>query len=518
MRKKGRSILLVFFLSLVFSLTAMAADGKITMNACLIQGNDVVITAFGTPVQSDDGNYYLFSLKTYEPSVGNRTDYCAVQPVSDVVTFSVPLGQGTVDSKLYSRFVVTALRGGVFVPVSNEMYITNPEVLATASTVSLNEAAGKKKGLHCQIEYMSEVSALQAGYVPITTNLGDLVGGAGITYNYNGRAYQFSRDWIASLDIYVNAITAQGAETTLIILNPYRDNALQMIYPDARMKTNAANYAVNVSEQVPEEMLEAVISFIANRYNGGQYGSVHRYIIGNEVNSSSSACYAGELSVEQFTKRYTDAFRVFYNAIKSQNAGAQVYTSIDQCWVTGAPGTTFYSGRDFLDLFNAQISSEGNIDWGLTFHPYSVPLTHTAFWTGTPAGYPKNLVRHADDTYYVTPMNLEVVTNHMAQNNFLSPSGAVRNIIVSEIGFSSKNASGVINEHDQARAYAYSYQLMNSNPYIKAFYYSAIIDSLYEEQTGGLLFGLKHYNGSPKEAYTIFNQMDLGVDLSAYIP
>ena len=123
--KKRWSLWLALTMMLVFMLqtTVFAAGETVTISHCMITGQDVTVIAAGAVAPSDTGLYYLCELKPYEAGVGARVDYCASAPAADAVQFTTPLNFNSATSKLYSRFVVTALQGGVYVPVSNEMYI-----------------------------------------------------------------------------------------------------------------------------------------------------------------------------------------------------------------------------------------------------------------------------------------------------------------------------------------------------------------------------------------------------------
>ncbi len=117
MKKKTKfafaaAVLLVFALQM----TAFAAGLGVSINACVIAGTQVHVTASGAVQASDSGQYYLFALEPYETGVGARTDYCAAAPAAESVTFTTDLNLNTAASKLYSRFVVTALRGGIRAP------------------------------------------------------------------------------------------------------------------------------------------------------------------------------------------------------------------------------------------------------------------------------------------------------------------------------------------------------------------------------------------------------------------
>lgn len=532
MKKRWKLGLLLAALTVfMLQLTVSAAGRPLNTFFCYIAENQVNVITVGSAT-GDDGQYYLFALKPYETGVGSRTDYCATVPAADMAHFIVPLDLNTASSKLYSRFVVTVRQNGVYVPVSTEMYITNPEAVATASTVSIAEATGNKKGIYTGWQHAADISTLGAGYVVDQFDATYFLNGGGFPYEYNGKVYDFSAREVAAADIKVQTYNAQNVDLVMMILNSNRNGggSQDLVYPAAtagvaKGSANPNMYAFNVSSQAGEEKLEAWVSFLAERYNGGpgSVGSVHHFIIGNEVNSSYAWHYAGDISEEEFYKEYAKQFRVCYNAIKSHNAGAKVYTCIDQCWThidTGHPKSS-YSGKRIMDGFNNEIKSTGNINWGLSFHPYSVPLMHTKFWT-TKAGY-QGLVKNSENTKMVTPMNLDVVTNYFTKPEFFAPAdsvslaqGGVRDIIISELGFNSSAVSADTDENVQAAAIVYAYKLATSNPHIKAVMINNVIDNA-EEVAQGLAMGLKRADGTPKPAYTAYMQMD-GGDTNYLLP
>lgn len=521
MKKRWKlGLLLTLLLLFGMQMTVLAAGETVTINSCVIQGDQVVVVAGGSKVApSDDGNYYLFALENYEAGVGARTDYCAAAPAAAAVTFTTPLQLDTAASKLYCRFVVTALRGGQFVPVSTEMYILNPEAVAKASTASIAEATGNKKGLILDwrdgVEHLSD---LGAGYAAMNINMLDAFGGNDFAYEYNGKTFFFSRTAVDMWDAYVNLFRQQNVDIVAIVYCELNANTAELVYPEALLSSKHYNaYAINVENQVVEEKMEAIMSLIAERYSGGSHGSIHNYVIGNEVNSSNTWHYAGEIPVGEFARRYAKEFRTCYNAIKSHNLGANVYICTDQRWLHNDGGSS-YGGKPVIDGFAAEINRTGNINWGLSFHPYPVPLTYAPFWTTAP-GY-GGLVNHTEKTRMIIPTNMEVVTNYMTKPEMLAPAtpatpnGSVRNIIISEVGFNSAGAN--TNEGIQAAAIVYAFKLVQANPYIKCMVLNRLADTNHEMRQG-LANGLMRPDGSQKPAYAAFKNMDkLGME--EYLP
>ena len=136
-----------------------------------------------------------------------------------------------------------------------------------------------------------------------------------------------------------------------------------------------------------------------------------------------------------------------------------------------------YGAKKFIDAFNVDVASHGNIDWGVAWHPHPVPLTAARFWD-MPANYKAmNLIDHTPNTRMINPQNMEVFTNYMAQPAFLAPNGQVRYIIISEILFNSQTSD----EQTQAASFAYAYKLAETNPLIKGFIVHRTVDNIYEK-------------------------------------
>jgi hypothetical protein len=506
MKKRfGLGIVLAMVLALTLQFGVSAAGTTLTINNCVIAGNQVVVVASGTAT-APDGIYYLFELKPYETAIGARTDYCAVATAAEAVTFTTPLNYNTATSKLYSRFVVATLQGGVFTPVSGEMYITNPEAVATKAT---GYPLRSKKGLTADWRYASNLSDLGAGYASYELDISRFCVGGGVNYTYNGKTYSFNSAVVGEYDAVVKLLNGAGCNVVMTIKNSFNAATADLIAPTGRA-AGMNCYAMNVDEQGGTEKIEALMSFLANRYSGGSYGTIHNWIIGNEVNNNKPWHYMGNVTVDQFAAHYAKEVRLCYNAIKSQNAGARVYINIDQRWTHTDSNTLAYKGRDVLDKFAANITATGNIDWGLSFHPYPVPLYNATFWS-LPASYARmNLVTHKDDSKMVCPTNLDVVTNHMAQAALLSPTGTVRHIMISEMGFTSYNAQIPTNESIQAASMVYAYKLAAQNPFIEGVIIHREIDNDSEIISDGMAVGIMTSAGVPKQAYNAFKLMDTG--------
>lgn len=492
----------------MMQMTAVAADA-VTINQCVISAaNQITVVATApTAVPSDDNNYYLFELKPYENAIGNRQDFCAMAEKTGIVTFVTTLDQGTAVSKLYSKFIVAVKSGAVFQPVSQEFYITNPEAIATHTAA--NPVTTSIKGItadNAAIMAITDLGVQHASYELAIDRF--FLPGAGVPYTYNGKAYSFNQLTVTEYDTVMSIFAAQQVEVTMNIVNFYNDATLMTIKPSGRVK-GYRHYAFNTDEQQGAEAIEALMSFLAVRYSNPATGLISNWIIGNEVNNNNPWYFAGNYNVSNFTLEYEKAFRMCYNAIKSENANARVLTCIDQRWMWEDGTANQYGARKFIDAFAADVTAHGNLDWGVAWHPHPVPLTAAKFWD-MPSNYKAlRLIDNTPNTKMINPQNMEVFTNYMTQPAFLAPDGQVRYICISEILFNSQTS----NEATQAASFAYAYKLAQKNPYIKSFIVHRMVDNIYEKNADGIACGLYNCDANgwvstPKQMYDVFKYID----------
>jgi len=488
------------------------AAGAVTIGSVLIQGSDVVIATAGS-TSSDDGLYHLVASDVNQ-TAPTGTDVAQVA-ASAGATFTVPLNKGAADSMLFKKFTVCVMSGGALKPASNSMFITNPEACAT---VSANRMDISKKGVLPALEtWMASKNQprdLGCSQVTLTLPLSWITGGSGVPYNYNGKTYNFETARLSGYDFSLRKYNAQGCQVSVIIVVDQGADG-NFISPYSYDGLGAHNYyGLNATTTEGVEMLGAAASFLANRWTGRGFGQVDNFIIGNEVNAYWMWNYMNCGSNEVFVNEYANAFRVMYNGIKSENASANVYTCIDHQWAR-AEASYYMSGKGFLTSFNSKIRSEGNIDWRVAAHPYSATLTDPCAWNGANAP-------HSQSAAYVTMYNLDVLTDLLSTSEFLSPSGAVRTVKVSELGYTSLGG-----EEIQAASIVYAYMVAMNNSHVDGFILSRESDHA-DEVAQGLAYGICNADGSKKLAYSWYQSVDnpntiaqasavAGVDLNTLI-
>lgn len=470
-----------------------------SIDSCLIENSSkvtVAVTSDGIP-KSDDKYYYLFEEKIYEDSIGEDAEPLSKIYKGDDTSFTINLNKGDSSSKLFSKFTVAVKLDGEYVSIAHPKFITNPEACAGYSYGGMSHKS--IKGILPDPLRIGELPDLGVSYCTYNIPLSHILStSGGIAYTYGGVTYHFKQGAIETYDYLFKRLNGMGIDVAAIVLNDASTAAFpEITHPDARHGSTAPYYMFNAVNDGGVKACAAIGSFLANRYSGSGHGNVSMWIIANEVNARREYNYMPFVDVNTYSNAFADAFRVFYNAIKSQNSAAKVYWSIDQRWTYNTQKTGDYDAKDVLDIFTATISEYGNIDWGLAAHPYSFPNENTPFWK------PTKYTNHTVSTPVISMDNLEVLTNYMQRDEMRDTSGNVRSIILSEIGYSSTSG-----ETMQAAAFAYAYTKMEKNGYIDALMFSRQTDASDEIAALGLALGLQTTGGHHKYIYNVFKYID----------
>lgn len=516
-RKKTRSVLWMVLTAVLMTvgaalmwpyntLYAQAAGRPVTIRSCTISGGDVVcqIGAESVP-SSDDGSYYIFADEVWQDGTSGKV--VAVTEAGASVTVSFPLQYNTAESNLSRKFLVAVKRGGQMIQVSDEHYITNPE--AIAAYTSPRKDAGIK-GILPDITKASREEFQELGIKQIVYNLyvDDICSGASvpgaIPFTYNGQTWYFNGDIISKTDSMLRSFNSYGLQVTLVLLNRGKGAYSQdLIHPSAR-GGDCPGYALNVADAAGTEHLKAIGAFLGQRYSGtAGCGQVDNWILGNEVNARTSWWYSSSTSLDYNVNIYVKAFRIMYNELKGANANVRVYNSIDQEWNRKSnPGS--FLAREYLDQFNYYINREGNIDWGLSYHPYNSPLYDPYAWNG-PAVWVKDTL----STPYITMQNIDILIDYMHRAQFLNPAGQVRSISLAEIGYTSSFGDAA-----QEASIAYGYLKAASLPDVDAFMLFRQTDDAHEMESH-LALGLYDLNGNRKPAYEIYKNLGTANEAAA---
>ena len=490
------------------SLTCVEAEGRpVAISSCLVSGSDVVceIKAGSVP-SSDDGRYYVYANEVYED--GPTGKVVAKVDAGKSVSVTFPLNYNTEESNLSRKFLIAMKKGGRMVQVSDEHYITNPEALAAYTTPRMNVGI---KGILPDVTKISngeltELSVQQVVYnLSVDTICSDASVPGAIPFTYNGKTYYFDGTVISNYDGFARAMNRSGIQVTMVILNHGTGAWSQdLIHPMAAGGADCPSYALNVANASGTDHLKAIGAFLGQRYSGQQgCGQVDNWIVGNEVNARTSWWYTTSTSLDFNVGIYAKAFRIIYNELKSMNANVRIYNSIDQEWNRKSnPGS--FLAKEYLDRFNYYMIREGNIDWGLSYHPYNSPLYDPYAWNG-----PAVWVQDSLKTPYITMQNIDILIDYMHRSEFLNPAGEVRSISIAEIGYTSS-----FGDEKQEASIAYGYLKAASLPDVDSFILFRQTDDAHEMESH-LALGLIDTEGNKKPAYEIYKNLGTVNEASA---
>ena len=490
------------------SLTCVEAEGRpVAISSCLVSGSDVVCEIkAGSGPSSGDGRYYVYANEVYED--GPTGKVVAKVDAGKSVSVTFPLNYNTEESNLSRKFLIAMKKGGRMVQVSDEHYITNPEALAAYTTPRMNVGI---KGILPDVTKISngeltELSVQQVVYnLSVDTICSDASVPGAIPFTYNGKTYYFDGTVISNYDGFVRAMNRSGIQVTMVILNHGTGAWSQdLIHPMAAGGADCPSYALNVANASGTDHLKAIGAFLGQRYSGQQgCGQVDNWIVGNEVNARTSWWYTTSTSLDFNVGIYAKAFRIIYNELKSMNANVRIYNSIDQEWNRKSnPGS--FLAKEYLDRFNYYMIREGNIDWGLSYHPYNSPLYDPYAWNG-----PAVWVQDSLKTPYITMQNIDILIDYMHRSEFLNPAGEVRSISIAEIGYTSS-----FGDEKQEASIAYGYLKAASLPDVDSFILFRQTDDAHEMESH-LALGLIDTEGNKKPAYEIYKNLGTANEASA---
>lgn len=487
-------LLFTFIFCIIFNFNILADTNatqgyipseSVNLTEALINGSKVEIKGkLSGENSSDTSKLYLFELKPYQDNIADRNDYISEINRNDTIKFRIDLNDGGENTRLYSKFVVAIKKNNKYYQISNNIYINNPGIIAKSKLEY--QDANSKKGLLVDMNMISDAFELGVKHVIVNINF-DQILGEGIDYNYEGRLYHFNKQAINTYDTTISTFSNKSMQVTAVVVNSWNEKHKELMYPNVVKNNKAIYYGFNASTKEGMETTRAIASFLAERYSGDNfnYGRVSNWVIGNEINNNEYWNYMGPMNIDKYTTEFVRAFRVFYTAIKSKSKNAKLFYSVDYDWNYKNANNLKYRAKQLIDLINAKINSEGNIDWNLAYHPYPIPLNSANFWDDTSTGQ----IKQDETTAVINFANLHVLTNYLKGANFRDTSGKVRKVILSEQGFTSKSPNQKEDKELQAAAFAYAYYIADSDPYIYSFILSRQVDHPIETKDS-LNFGL----------------------------
>ncbi|WP_040653425.1 DUF5722 domain-containing protein [Oribacterium sp. oral taxon 078] len=503
-----RALVLTGAFAALSGMTAFAANMKAGIDSLTINAENPKKLNIKMHCNQDssgtDGKIYIFEIKPYQSDLSGRKDpITSVDAAADMsAEFALDAGPG--EKRLYSAFVAAVKSGSGYEMVSDRHYITNPEVIAPNQEPAKNDG---KKGLRVDPNLIDDALSLNIKHAGVDIPTQRFFG-QGISYFYEGKTFQINKSLIDQLDQEVKRLSDSGVAVTAILLNGWNSTVPELNRSGITElpKEQALYYAFNVETETGFRAAKAMASYLAKRYNGKNgVGKITNWVVGNEIDNQYWN-YTGDYDVQNYMKIFDTSFRVFYTGIKAESANDNVMFSIDHYWgmEPEAAPVGKYKGKDVVEWFNYWDKEQGQTDWGLALHPYPYPLSRPDFWNGD-----KAKLSNSPDSPVVSFGNLNVVTDFMQTEKLRNPKGQVRNIFLTEEGFTSIQG-GEDKSALQAAAVAYSYYIVHNNPYIKAYLMSRQEDSEPEVKVG-LAFGLSTIRDNQlihKQAHDVFAKID----------
>ena len=476
---------------------ATSTSAKITKATVLNKENIQIKATINKRIKSSDDFYYLVKLNP----ANNKVESVVKKTLKEKkITITLPITGGDVGN-LLTKYAIAIKQRGKYKLISKTTYITNPEksALNTSDYVlpaskkgiqgaTIRPATGVDLGtrhtlINLDLKYMIGDSSKADGISPYSA----VIDGAFITYypyKYNGKTYYFSDYQIGSVMGY----NQDNISVSAVILLSWNENLTYLIHPSART-AGKHYYTLNSEEKNARETLEALFCYLGETF-GKTDCYVSNWILGNEANAHRVWNYAGNLSLDAYTKSYAQIFRMMYYGVTHGYSNARCFISLDNEWNKASNG---FSGKSFLTSFAKAIKKENpKVTWNIAYHAYPAPLTAPDFWNNT------GITNNINTTGYITPKNIEVLTSYVKKTY-----GKNTRIILSEQGFTSSKGESI-----QAAALAYAFYKCQFNSMIDAF----IIRSEYDvpvEVRQGLSMGLINENGTHfKEAFFVYKYMD----------
>ena len=447
---------------------------------------------------SDDNYIYFLGQEIYEED----EDFSSEPICRKIKAESIYAAVDYKRSQLFKRYTAAILLGGEYVPLTEGLYASNPENLADNEGKLPDNLS--KKGILIDAVTLGtpQLKSLNTTHAVYNMPLSIFVGTKEdketphVEFKYDGETYYFNENWLNTYDTMYKSLEEEGIYTTAIILNDWNTVHPELMHPLSRNPDRQANYfQFNTEEKEGVKLLEATALFLADRYSDGKHGRVCNWVIANEINQQKIWNYMDTSDGDYYAETFEKSFRLFYNAIKSENTGAHVYFSLDNVWnKNDGSDENYFNGREIFEKFNECAKKHGNYDWSIAIHPYPVPLTKVNYWSSQ-----NDMSENAAD---LTIMNLSTITDMLERDEFKNPAGDVRSLAITELGYTSFSG-----EKLQAAAFAYCYKIVDNNPYVDMFLLNRETDSPVE-MAAGLALGLYNVDYSEKYIKNVFSDID----------
>lgn len=324
-------------------------------------------------------------------------------------------------------------------------------------------------------------------------------GGSTYTHQYCGKTYYVNRSQVDNYDKLLKLCQDRGIVVAAIILiqRTASDSrvAKAIVHPDC----NGGNYSMpNMTTAEGIQTYAAMLDFLAKRYSpaDGTHGSIHNWIMHNEVDAASTWTNMGSNVPEMIvTNEYLKSMRMCYNIARQYYPHAKVLASFTHTW-TQYDNSDGYTTRSMLTDLVDFSAAEGDFEWGVAAHPYPQSLLEPRLWEkDTKATY-------SMESGFVTFKNLEVLDKWIRTPKNMYKGSIKRALWLSENGTNAKSY-GESDLADQAAGAAWA---------LKKVYKLSGIDGIQwhnwwdhpDEVAQGLRIGLRDQNQKVKPVWYVY--------------
>ena len=364
--------------------------------------------------------------------------------------------------------------------------------------------------------YPNEYVDSEGNIVPIDNS--NLSENDAITFESNGQTYYFRKSVIENMDKDLLFCKENNIKVVYIVyylkILDQMHAPYFMTYPEARDYDKNKIFAIDTSTELGANYFTAAMEFMAERYSreDGEFGWVHRFVIGNEIDLSSewnpvfNYNEKEPLDTKQYLEEYARTLRIAEQATKRYYSDSMVLVSNCDSWNGNRTALASYSAKELYDYLNAKVSYQGNYNWGIAGHPYPKDLSAAAYLEEEVGSADVN--GDIDTSLYITWTNLEIYDIYLSQEHLLF-NGQIRKVYLTEGGVSSggyNSPTASRNELCQAAGIAYAYYKSMSLECIDAFIYYKLIDSAADG--GGCNFGIYTDSMQQKASYEVFKYID----------
>lgn len=361
--------------------------------------------------------------------------------------------------------------------------------LLAAPIGAFGQTASQKKGL--QGDYMLTEEGVTGHQMLLNLYLDAIDSETPTDKNYyvNGNNYYFEPSVLHAYVTRLKEAAERDIDVTLVVLMRGNAHCAAMGMMAAGPNATDPNrlYALNPDS----DAVEAFFGIIAHDLGNSEYGAKN-WILGNEVNMPDAWNYTGTNDLETNVDLYTRTFLLLSQMLRVEGYDryAKASISLDHSWTDDAEGTGI-AGKAFLDAFAERMKRmDPSCGWNVAYHLYAPRLEQTSSIWQEPW-----LSGDSEEALFISPLNLPVLTDYV-RDSF----GEEHRILLTEQGYDVSEGETV-----QAEAMALSFYAAEKNDMVDAVIYRSFRD---EGTDQGLDLGLTNADGTPREAYEVYQTMD----------